>query len=249
MARAKYTARSPEPWEYPHDFTDDPAGVEERRAMDAADTEYGNPEPTSERAISAYWQRHADYAEAWLQANANAPAKQRDRAFAYRIVATRHAQTAGGMKSTYVRPNLELLFQQNPNPLYMWQAIACALSDVRGTRDPALQGPVEIPYWCAQLLRATATRLLHLGRRGAPAATPVNVQKALRLFSQGYSAYVEREKQELDRKRGDFVAELVAAGMSPQRARAVVLPHIGDARALRRAGKRIVPQGKPTSRS
>lgn len=248
MAVQKRDGRKPHPWEYPHSFDDDPEAKAERRELDhERGSPSGGSSGTLERAVTAYWQRHGDHADAWLRANPEADQRQRDRAFAYRVAAARNARTAGGLKpSPLIRPDLERLFRETGNPLYVWQAVAweASVPEMPGCSGGSA-GPATVPGWCARELVALARRLTILGHPGTPAGTDANVKRALGLTSQGFNAYGERDRRRRDQERADFVAELVAAGLPEQRARAVAHPHITDPRALRRAGKRVAPRAKP----
>lgn len=243
MADGKKDVRKPEPWEYPYSFDDDPGAEADRRTLNG---KAAAPEGSLERAVSAYWQRHADHAEVWLQANPNADRKERDHALAYRVAAARNARTAGGLRSPPVHHDLERLFSETGNPLYFWQALATETTRPEPSQGPGSRlGSATIPGWCAQELTALARRLTALGRAGMPAVTEANIKAALGLTSQGFNAYAEREHQTRDGMKADFAAELVAAGMPPQRARSVAFPSIADARSLRRAAKRSKPRAKP----
>ena len=170
MAAGKKGTRKREPWEYPHSFDDDPEAEADRRELDG---KTAGPEGTLERAVSAYWRRHADHAEAWLQANPKAEQKQRDRAFAYRVATARNARTAGGIRpSPAVRSDLERLFRETGNPLYVWQALAWETTRPEPSKESGSDpGPATIPSWCAQELVALARRLTTLGYPGMPAGT------------------------------------------------------------------------------
>lgn len=240
-------SRGREAWEYPHELADDPAAAEDRRERDEGT---GDPEPVIQRMVRAYWQRYAEHVAAWLVANPRKPAKARDRAEAYRIVALRYAATAGAWDVSPKPPDdLQALYAETGSPLYAWQAIAQVLDEGKPASGGALFGPSEFPYWCTQFVIRVANDLITLGVPGAPAATPENAIKVLRLFSQGAGAYGQRARRWRNQAKADLVAELIAAGMKPQRARAVAFPNIADPRTLRLYGKRIAPRVRPTGKS
>jgi hypothetical protein len=232
------------PWVYPYKLDDDPALAEERRQRDEG-TE--DPDIVFDRMETAYFQHCADHASAWLAANATAPEETRDRAFAHVVVNTRLANRSEDR--VLPRPSakeLDETYQETRNPLYAFEQIAYALND--STPSKELFGPinVELTYLSAQMLYNLVNELLLLGQPGYPPATPRNVLKALALFSPGTSAYARRKRRWRDQFGAALEAELVAAGMTARRARAVGFPHITDPRSLRRVSKRVAPRFGPT---
>jgi hypothetical protein len=249
VADESTTPRRRQPWEYPYDYAEDPAGEADRREF--AEAERGH-EAISVRSVSAHWQRRADHAKAWLEANPEAPQDERDKAYACQVSSLRNAATAGGMKAEPAALDLERLHEATENPLYMWAAVFRVLYDAPHDRGPERApatggeaGPVTIPAWCVAPLRAAVARLLGLGLAGLPPATSENVARALGLISQGYNAYKMRERETRERGLAGFLAELEAAGLPPQRARKVAFPQLSDADALRRAARRVARAAKP----
>ena len=238
----KARPRVPLPWEYPHELENDPAAAEDRRELNEG---AGDPEPVLDRMVRAYWQRYADHVAAWLASNVGRPAKERDRAEAYRLVALRKARTARAWQSDpECVDDLEELYAETGNPLYAWQAIAQTLNASGSAGSRELFGPSELPYWCAQVVSRVAWDLITLGLPGHPDPTRGNILKVLRLSSQGTGAYGQRARRWREQAKADLVAELIEAGMKPQRARAVAYPAITDPRTLRLYGKRVAPRDR-----
>lgn len=234
-----------DPWMYPFEFFDDPEAQNDIRKLDRVNS---NRQEVSERAVSAYWQRRADYARAWISRNPNASQEDHDRAFAQQVWCSGNAETAGGMRSKFEPIDLEQLHRETKNPLFMWAAISAALNGWKSRRaspsDPYPEPP-PIPAWCVAPLRSAANALVVLGQPGCQEVTSQNVANALKLLSKGRNAYKDRSRVMERRRQVEAAAKLQDAGLTPQRARRVVFPNISDDRALRRAAKKATPRVKP----
>lgn len=234
------------PWMYPYEFSEEPEYQSYLRDLDEAKSGH---QQIGEQAVSSYWQRRADYAEGWLSKNSDAPQEDRDRAFAEKVWCSDNAKTAGGIKSKIEPLDLEQLYRQTRNPLFMWAGICAALNGWDSRRaspsDPYPEPP-PIPAWCVAPLRSAANALVALGQPGHPEATNPNIASALKLISQGRNAYKERPRVMERRRLVEAAAKLQNAGLTPQRARRVVFPSISDGRSLRRAARKAAPRVKPT---
>jgi hypothetical protein len=238
----KPTAR--EPWDYPYEYADDPAAAEDHLLAKRFDEgDYSVSVTTLNAGLAGYHWRRAHHASAWLAANAKTDRKNRDDALAYRVRAEISAKWFEDDTPPAEPPDLKALFIETHNRLYFWQALWWALSKP-GKVDESGSVTLQIPDWCLIPLKSLAGRLLHLGRPGAPRATAANVQKALKLISQGSNAYIHRERRRQTQSAVDLAVALQAAGLTPQRARKVVFPNVNNDRALRRASKRATPVRK-----
>lgn len=242
MAGIKTDKPTHGPWEYPHTLKDDPAGEDERREWYEGTSDC---QVAQDAATTAYWQRRADHAAKWLSANPDAPSQVLGAAIKYRVISERNAKTAGGRKPSYEHSDLKFEYAETGNRLYAWQAIAHVLNNAESAAGADLFGPVELPYWCAQVIMAFANELVTLGLPGHPAASAENVQRALRLSSQGRSAYGERERRQRDQENSDVAALLEMAGMTPARAREVAITRSGNARHRRKIAKKAAPRVRP----
>jgi len=246
MAGAKSDAAKRKPWEYPHDYSDDPAADADRREL--VDAEHGHDELT-ERSVRAYWQRRADYARAWLESNPSASPEERAHATLELAASELNAKAAGGMNRPFELPDMEQLYRATDNPLYVWAAISHALHGV-GQQPESVNcgsaGAAAIPAWCVEPLRRAAASIVSLGLPGMAPPTSGNVATALGLVSQGYNAYRLRDRETLERDRTRLLDELQRRDLLPQHARQAVFPRIGDIRARRRAAKRAARSAEPT---
>jgi hypothetical protein len=247
---SKKAARRP-PWEYPHDFADDPAGTQDHKLLESFDGGGASlTEDDLHRMTHAYFQRHVDHVTAWLAANSDAPREQRDSAFAYRVAMERNARTAGGaIQDEYVPLDLQRLYTETKNPLFVWQAISWALQSAKLGNGTDRAASIELPVWCIPMLRQIAAQLVVLGQPGTPRATTANVVKIIGLTSRGSSAFKDRDRRMRDLHKATYVAELVDAGLPVGRARKVGFAKIHNERSRRRASKRVTPPGTPGDKS
>jgi hypothetical protein len=237
------------PWEYPCDYTDDPASAKDRRLAERFDEgDHSVSVRDLNAGLAAYHRRRADHAAKWRAANTTADRKDQEQAVTYQVQAEIAEKWFEEDTPASDPPDLKALFLETHNRLYFWQALWSALSKPRKA-DASGEVTLQIPDWCLIPLKSLAGRLLHLGKPGAPRATSANVQKALKLISQGSNAYLARDRRRRSQSAIDLAGALEAAGLTPQRARKVVFSHINDDRALRRAGKRGRPARKPPMRS
>ena len=236
------------PWVYPYNYSSDPAAEADRREVEQGE---GDVEDAISRAASAFWNRCVGHADDWLQKNSAVAEKVRDLARAYKVTVARNARNcAEKWKNVLPIDSLEELYKETNNPLYVWQAVSKAFHDSNMKKSGGIEAFLKqeeafsIPDWCAREIGRVAGTLSCLGLGTDGRVTTEEIAKALRLTSRGSSAYRMREKRREDQNKADYIRELIASGMTPQRARAVVYPQIADARALRRAGRKVPPRAK-----